>query len=238
MQHIIWSWGDSEMIDIIGFFNGLIGSNDRRAFISSNIYNQMYILLSRRYRVLGSDNAIYNLDKYFYLVDQAINEYDYSDIRETDIVLDLGACVGGFTLEVNNKVDHVYAVEPLFIDELCANLTLNNAKNVDVFTCALGEPDTVQHITFVDKTIDVPCKSLSEIILMCGGHVDVLKIDCEGGEWHIKPHELEGIRRIEAEVHSFNGEHQDDFRTMLHEIGYNVSVISRSKTTMLLSASK
>ncbi|MCK5216329.1 MAG: FkbM family methyltransferase [Methanosarcinales archaeon] len=226
------------MIDIIGFLKGLISSNNRMQFIYSNIYSQMYILISRRYKIIGSDNAIYYLDKYFYLVDQAVNEYDYSDIRETDIVLDIGACVGGFTLEVHNKVDHVYAVEPIFLDELCANLRLNHTENVDVFTCALGESDTMQQISFVDKTISTPCKSLSEIIELCGGHVDVLKTDCEGGEWHIKPHELEGIRRIEAEVHSFNGEHKDDFKTMLQNAGYNVSIKTRSKTTMLLSARK
>ena len=226
------------MIDIIGFVKGLIGSSDRKQFIYSYIYNNMYRLVSRRYKILGTDNAIYHLDNYFHLVDQAVTEYDYSDIRKSDIVLDIGACVGGFSLEVHNKVKHVYAVEPLFIDEFCANLKLNHAKNVAVFTCALGESDTMQQISFIDKTIDVPCKSLSEIIKLCGGHVDVLKTDCEGGEWHIKPHELEGIRRIEAEVHSFNGEHPDDFRTMLQDIGYNVSVISRSKTTMLLSARK
>ena len=226
------------MIDIIGFVKGLIGSNNRMQYIYSNIYSQMYTLISRRYKILGTDNAIYHLDNYFHLVDQAVTEYDYSDIRKSDIVLDIGACVGGFSLEVHKKVKHVYAVEPIFCDELRANIELNQANNITVFKCALGESDTMQHISFVGRTIDVPCKSLSEIIELCGGHVDVLKTDCEGGEWHIKPHELEGIRRIEAEIHSFNGEHPDDFRTMLQDIGYNVSVISRSKTTMLLSARK
>lgn len=88
-------------MDIIGFLKGLVISNDKKQFVYSNIYNQMYIIMSRRYKTMGSENAIYNLDKYFYLVDQAINEYDYFDIREADIVLDIGACVGGFSLEVN-----------------------------------------------------------------------------------------------------------------------------------------
>ena len=224
------------MIDIIGFLKGLINSNDRKQFLYSNIYNPIYILLSRKHKFIGNDNAIYHLGKYFYLVDQAINEYDYSDIRESDIVLDIGACVGGFTLEVHNKVDHVYAVEPLFIDELCANIKLNHAKNVAVFTCALGEPGTTQHISFVDKTISAPCKSLSEIIELCGDHVDVLKIDCEGGEWHIKPHELEGIRRIEAEIHSFNNERLEDFTDMLLSLDYDVKTLNRSKRTQLISA--
>ena len=224
------------MIDIIGFLKGLINNNDRKQFISCNIYNQMYILISRRYKTLGTENAIYHLDKYFYFVDQAINEYDYSDIRESDIVLDIGACVGGFTLEVHNKVDHVYAVEPLFIDELYANLRLNRASNVTVFDCALGESNTTQHINFVNITLSTPCQSLSEIIELCGGHVDVLKIDCEGGEWHIKPHELEGIRRIEAEIHSFNNERLEDFTDMLLSLDYDVKTLNRSKSTQLISA--
>jgi len=28
------------------------------------------------------------------------------------------------------------------------------------------------------------------------------------GEWYIQPHELQGIRRIEAEVHNFDGKHK------------------------------
>ena len=224
------------MVDITGFLRGLVYTNDRKQFIYSNIYNQIYILLSQKHKFIGNDNAIYHLDKYFYLVDQAINEYDYSDIRETDIVLDIGACVGGFTLEVHNRVKHVYAVEPLFTDELCANIKLNHAKNVAIFTCALGEPDTMQHIGFVDKTNSTPCKSLSELIELCGGHVDVLKLDCEGGEWHIKPHELEGIRRIEAEIHSFNNERMEDFTDMLLSLDYDVKTLNRSKSTQLISA--
>lgn len=226
------------MVDIISFVNGLISNKDRKQFIYDNIYSQIYKLLSRRYVVLGTNNAIYHLDNYFYLVAQAINEYNYSDIRESDIVLDIGAAMGGFTLEINTKVDRVYAVEPLFTDELYANILLNHVKNVDVFTCALGESDTMQHISFVDKTLDVPCKSLSEIINLCGGHVDVLKIDCEGGEWCIQPHELEGIRRIEGEIHSFDGENKNDFVIMLQQAGYDVSFFPRSNTTMLISATK
>lgn len=226
------------MIDIIGFIKGFVKSNDKKQYIYYNIYTQIYILISRRYKIVGTDNAIYHLDKYFLFVDQAIIEYDFSDIRKSDIVLDIGACVGGFSLEVHKNVEHVYAVEPMFCRELYANIDLNRASNVTVYECALGEPNTTEHISFVNRTVDVPCKSLSEIIELCGGHVDVLKLDCEGGEWHIKPHELEGIRRIEAEIHKINDEHMDDFRTMLLEIGYEVSVISRGKTTMLLSARK
>ena len=54
----------------------------------------------------------------------------------------------------------------------------------------------------VDKiTKDVECKSLKEIITLCGGKIDFLKCDCEGGEWCIKSDEIKDIRRIEMECH-------------------------------------
>jgi len=36
---------------------------------------------------------------------------------------------------------------------------------------------------------------------MCGEKIDFLKSDCEGCEWFINKLDLEGIRRIEMEVH-------------------------------------
>jgi len=41
------------------------------------------------------------------------------------VVLDLGANVGCFTLRAAQKAKHVYAVEPLYTDELVSNIALN-----------------------------------------------------------------------------------------------------------------
>lgn len=223
---------------MISFFKGLAYSNDRIQFVKTNIFNHLYQLLQYKYKVIGTKNAIYSLSNYFYLAEQAIDEYNYEGINQDDIVLDIGAAVGGFSLEIHNKVCHVYAVEPLFIDELKENINLNSAENITVLEYALGEPNTILHIKFINKSITATCKSLTELINLCGGHVDVLKTDCEGGEWNIEPHELSGIRRVEAEIHSFNREDKADFVTMLENSGFNVQVINRSKTTMLLSAER
>jgi len=60
---------------------------------------------------------------------------------------------------------------------------------------------------------------------MCGGHVDFLKMDCEGAEWCITPDELKGIRRIEAEIHNFDGTHNLlDFVDMLSNNGYKYTL--------------
>jgi hypothetical protein len=63
-----------------------------------------------------------------------------------------------------------------------------------------GKPQTVSW-EGVNKTI--PTMTLSQIIQTCGGKVDFLKCDCEGGEWQINPGDLAGVRRIEMELHYF-----------------------------------
>ena len=224
------------MIDIISFIKGFVHTNNRKQFILDRITYRFINTVDTKYKIIGTSNAIYYINKYFYLIQQAINEYDYSDIRKTDIVLDIGAALGGFSLEVHKKAKYVFAVEPLFCEKLYANIDLNHANNVTVFECAIGESNTTQNIGFVDKTNSAPCKTLSEIIELCGGHVDFLKIDCEGGEWCIEPHELEGIRRIEAEIHSFNNERIEDFTDMLLSLDYDVKKLNRSKSTQLISA--
>ena len=49
---------------------------------------------------------------------EQIEEYDISDFSKDDVVLDIGANIGVFTVKVAPLVKHVIAVEPLFFDEL------------------------------------------------------------------------------------------------------------------------
>lgn len=145
--------------------------------------------------------------------------YDSSDIKPDDIVLDIGANVGGFTMLAAKKAQHVYSVEPLFHNIIRKNLVKNNINNVDVLEIGLGK-DTLK-IRYGKLYKAVKCYLLPEIINFCGGHVDFLKIDCEGGEWNIQPQELDGIRRIEGEIHNIDGKHDvDNFINMLEVEGF------------------
>jgi FkbM family methyltransferase len=160
-------------------------------------------------------------------LEEVINDYNFSDIRETDIVLDIGANIGAFTMLASKKAKWVYSVEPLYTDILYKNLKINYVENVTVLELGLGEQGNI-NITYrrIGKTVH--CYSLSDIIAMCGDHVDFLKIDCEGGEWTIKPHELKNIRRIEAEVHNFdtkNNKHDiKNFIQMLKDVGFDYTI--------------
>ncbi len=153
-------------------------------------------------------------------IDDVFSDYRFNDIRKDDIVLDIGANVGAFSLFVSRMVKHVYAVEPMLTDILKQNISLNKADNITVLDEALGKG--MLEIPWVGcKPRKIMGKSLGDLIKVCGGHVDFLKMDCEGAEWCIEPYELAGIRRIEAEIHNFDGKHDlNDFLKMLDGCGF------------------
>jgi len=130
---------------------------------------------------------------------QAERDYCYEDMRPTDIVIDVGASIGGFSIPASRKAKHVYAIEPMTSDMLKANILLNERENIDVLDIALGDGRTTR-LEWLGESRNIETETLTAIKEICGG-CDFLKIDCEGCEWDIKPEELEGIRRIEMEVH-------------------------------------
>lgn len=212
--------------------------NKLQVFVSKQLKSNGYAALSRKYIItIGTEEYQVYLDDFSPVLEQVETEYSFDDLRYSDIVLDIGANIGVFSLKVRNKVKNVYAVEPLFVDVIKKNIALNNAVNIEVLPFALGSGENVS-LEYGEVQKTVISKSLSELIQMCGGKVDFLKCDCEGGEWCIKPAELSGIRRIEGEIHNYNGENMNDFSDMLISCGYKVNCEPRSKNTMLIHAFK
>lgn len=171
-------------------------------------------------------------------ISQVFGEYRFYDLRKNDVVLDIGAHIGAFSMFLSRNVKQVYAVEPLFADILKTNISNNNIDNIEVFDIGLGVEGTQADCDFMGRTKKIECRSLSKIIEMCGGHIDFLKCDCEGGEWSIKPKELSGIRRIEMEVHGFTDEKLTGFSDMLEQSGFEVATTNRSESTMMVHANR
>lgn len=176
--------------------------------------------------VLTQDNVIYEDPVNYEVLKEVDTEYCYDDLQQTDLVLDIGANIGAFSLKVKDRCAKIFAVEPVFVSELQKNVKLNKADDkITVLPYALG--------------CDKSSKSFSELRKLCGGRIDFLKIDCEGGEWCISQDELRDIRRIEAEVHAFNGERLEDFLKLLD--GYELKTEYRDdgiNVTMLVHAFK
>jgi FkbM family methyltransferase len=134
-------------------------------------------------------------------VSEAFHDYILSDIRQEDIVIDIGANIGGFALPAALLSGNVTAVEPVTTEELRDNIKINDL-DVRVIEGGLGDgSDMILEWEKTKKTVRT--FSFPDLRKMCGG-CDFLKCDCEGYEWFIRPEELQGVRRIEMEVHNFN----------------------------------
>lgn len=217
--------------DII--FGGIIHTGIHEARMNKLRENNV-VLNKNIFKMVGTDNAAFYIDENIAEISRSINEYDTKDIRPSDIVLDIGANIGGFSLNIHKKVHSVYAIEPLFIDTLNRNIELNNAKNINVIPCALGSGE--MDITYNGLSRKVMGLSLGDIIKLCGNHIDFLKCDCEGAEWCITLPEIMNIRRIETEIHNFDGKHNfKDFENILISSGfdYNKRMMGNN---MLISA--
>jgi hypothetical protein len=127
-----------------------------------------------------------------------VPEYRFSDIGRDDRVLDIGANAGAFCIRAARMSRAVTAVEPVTAGILADNIRLNNA-GVRIIEGALGDGNPAV-ITWDDLSVRVPTYPLGTLISMAGG-CDFLKCDCEGAEWLIRPRDLDGIRRIEMELH-------------------------------------
>ncbi len=181
-----------------------------RAF--SNVLQRYYYPTYRRVdtsnvKVLQTEYGSFNysqvLQNYPDLFEQ-IKDYHVDDLRPDDVVLDIGANVGAFTVMAAQKVKSVIAVEPLFFDELQANVALNNLTNVTCLPYALGAGNMFE-ISFCGKRKQIQSKQYEEIRAMCPEAPTVLKTDCEGGEWSVYPSDLtDNIRVVEAEIHNFD----------------------------------
>ncbi|MBP1928346.1 hypothetical protein J2741_000893 [Methanolinea mesophila] len=150
--------------------------------------------------VVTKNGEIFSNSSQIYTVKQAMTDYILDDIQKDDIVIDIGANVGGFCIPAAKLSNYVYAIEPITTDELRHNISKNNL-NVRVIEGGLGNGMPSEVIWNKKKTVKT--YTFAQIKSICGG-CDFLKCDCEGFEWFIRPSELEGIRRLEMEIHNFN----------------------------------
>ena len=75
-----------------------------------------------------------------------MGECDFLKLKKEDTVLDAGAFVGDFTVEIARKVKEVVVVEPLFwaLKILKRNVEVNELKNVTLVNKALYDVDKIK----------------------------------------------------------------------------------------------
>ena len=206
-------------------------------FITGGYDKQDYIL--KHIKVIGTEDALFYTNSNFLdTISEVEYHYKYYDLRPTDIVLDIGTCIGAFSLKVNKKVLQVHSIEPVMTEPLKRNISLNNANNITIYEYALGDGNDIT-IDWHGNIKTVKTYSLTDIISMCGGHIDFMKCDCEGAEWNIKSDEIKNIRRIEMEVHNVDNNHPISyFEDMLNDNGFIYNITHISYNLFLISAKK
>lgn len=197
----------TEMRDWATFFNKHL-SDTRYSVVDKSLFPIVKSKSGELYKI-HTDLCTYN---------EAYTQYNHKDIQMNDIVLDIGANIGAFSLLAAKKCRWVHAYEPVLFDVLRENIALNAANNIVPHKIALGNGQDV-NITWQGKIVTVPSMRLTQMISDIGGHCDFLKCDGEGSEWEINPSELKDIHRIEIEFHQYSKHNHkiiDDIATFFH----------------------
>jgi FkbM family methyltransferase len=146
------------------------------------------------------------------------DEYDVGSIRPGDVVVDIGAQIGSFTLLAARRARRVYSYEPApgNYSQLRRNVALNRLENVESFNEAVtatdgavrlfesGTNQGAHSIIQEGEGVEVASVSLKSVVERAGA-INLLKMDCEGAEYPIildsPPDCFERIDRILMELH-------------------------------------
>lgn len=182
-------------------------------------------------------------------------------INKGDTVVDIGANIGVFAVTAAKLVGphgRVIAIEPNTetVARLQRNITINGLSNLAVYEAAVtGEPRPVTLytgekslfstiMTEVDgrsvsgKLEEVQGLSLTEILAREQlEHVDLLKVDCEGGEYEIfdttDPVLWTRVRKIVMETHQVGDRQPAELLNKLRSLGY---VVQTSGEVLVLAS--
>ncbi len=200
--------------------------------------------------------SIFWVDIYV-IFSQRIYTPDYLPIEKDDVVVDIGANIGVFTVYAAFKTRNtVYAYEP-FPDNYNAleqNVRSNALSNVKAYRLAVSDKiglerffnsGTSQHhhlekVTpgVTKKYMEVPSITLRDI--MYDNHlaqIDFLKMDCEGSEGIILRSTLDDdlgrIRKIAMEFHDHLSEFKhDQIRSLLERVGFTTRLVWDGKSKL------
>jgi FkbM family methyltransferase len=204
-----------------------------------NLLNSMYwdpgtvIIHCSNFDYLSVDGCKFHANDQVDSVQKVTGNTWFRGIQKGDVALDIGANIGSISIPLVLKgAKKVYAVEPLYFQELQANFKLNGIEDkTNILVWALGPKGSLVDITFASKSklaLCFPFEDFKKIVIGTEGHLDFLKVDCEGAEWGIKPEETKGIRELRFEFH-IRRSHEisdlkklEEWKSYLKTEGYNI----------------
>lgn len=210
-------------MDVVYIIRDLLTTKNIQKWINNRFSDpDMVIVDSRLFTDVRMTNGlVFKATPSLAFISQVLTDYRFEDIKKDDIVIDIGANVGGFAISASLFSNHVNAVEPIMTEELRYNIAINS-KNIPVIEGGLGD-GKIKTLIWDKKVKKMPTYSFSDLKEECGG-CDFLKCDCEGYEWFIKPEELKGVRRIEMELHNYNPSPNNP-NALIHYIQNHFSIV-------------
>jgi FkbM family methyltransferase len=204
------------MVNPIALLKDLYHTRNLQEWVNHRYWDEkMYVIPREDALSLETSHGLrFFLDDQYTSIFECMHDYRIDSLYKGDIVLDIGANIGGFTLLAARKSEHVFALEPIFADRLRRNLEANSLHAHIIEGGLGGISGAVRTFEYAGHKNVIRTFTLADIIKMAGG-CDFLKCDCEGAEWEIQPEELDGIRHIEMELHRMGSNHIKKFKALM-----------------------
>jgi FkbM family methyltransferase len=156
-------------------------------------------------------------DYYQFLVETFILDvYRTADLlKENDLVIDLGATIGDFSILAAKKVGRegkVIAIEPDFYtyEILKSNIQKNNCQNIIPLNLGIGSEPGETEITFEGRTYTCKLNTLENILrdLNITDKINFIKMDIEGMEAEVVSKNIQAFKEVNVISLEFHGTKQ------------------------------
>lgn len=123
---------------------------------------------------------------------------NFNKLKKGDVVIDVGASIGDFSILASKKASKVYSIEmnDRLIKLLKKNISINQTEKIKIINQRLVSLNSLFHQYKINRC-------------------DFLKIDCEGSEYEIfkntSPITLRKIKYIAFEIHLFDNEMKKNY---------------------------
>ena len=156
---------------------------------------------------------------YLLVIEYAYNYYKIKNIKNKNIIIDVGANAGDFSVFLNKDAKMIYAFEPVpkIYERLVNNIKVNNITNITAYNFGVHVKKTALKISVpkqdgcskisIDGNTLIKTITWDDLYNLIGSpsKIDLLKIDCEGCEYSLlkNPTILKHIKEIRMELHIF-----------------------------------
>lgn len=188
--------------------------------------------------------------------------YDAVQLHKGDLVVDIGAHIGGYSVKAAKLGARVIAYEasPRNYELLVKNLVINECSKVKTYNVAVASKDgkielnldpkwtaqnSIYPVPYLREKISIPCVNLNTVFTRDGlKRIDVLKLDVEGAEYDIllnsRSSYLKKVRRIIIEFHEGmgHGHNVNELEAFLKRNGFRVKHLSMWLTVFLFGTGR